>query len=194
MAITEIRESIERTGVVIPIGERFVIIEKKIQLKMNRRHTMMSVDFADDSFLKQVTSAIDDGDLGYEFYLSPYPISTTNQVWANVFLNGGPVASDDAVLYKHGMFNAGGVSGSYNFPNDFLGAFPTFSWYTPTLYATLILHTSITRQADLTIPSVRMSFYASVKDSAASDVEYGIGVISEYKEAQNQLLTRKSVV
>lgn len=189
MAITEIRESIERSEVTIPIGNRFVILEKKIELKEGRRHTMMSVDFMDDSFLKQVTTAIDAGDLGYEFYLSPYPISLTNQAWANVFTNGGPVASDDAVLFKHGMFNAGGVSGSQSFPNDFLGAFPTFSWYTPTLYATLILHLSITAQSSITIPSVRMSFYASVKDSSASDVEYGMGVMAEYKEAQNNLLT-----
>ena len=57
MAITEIRETIQMENVSIEIGRYYTLLQKKMELKSGSRHTMMSVDFMDDSFMTLIQSA-----------------------------------------------------------------------------------------------------------------------------------------
>lgn len=190
MPITEIRESIQYEAVVIPAAENYAVLQKRMQLQPGNRHTMMSVDFMDDSFLTLIQSF----DLGYEFYLSPYPIDVTNMNFAESFTNGGPLAADDAVLFKQSSIytNLSDRSQTHRLPNDFLGSLPTFTWYTPTLYATLILHSS-DQVSDVTVGQVAVSWYCSVKETNVNNDEFTIGMVSEYLNAQNTLLINNGI-
>lgn len=186
MAITEIRETIQMENVSIEIGRYYTLLQKKMELKSGNRHTMMSVDFMDDSFLTLIQTA----GIGYEFYLSPYPISASEMNFAEQFPFGGPLAGDDSVLFKQSSVFAGtanNLSSTQRLPNDFLGANPTFSWYTPTLYATLILHLASNEVTDYTFTNIAVSWYCSVKETEVSNDEFAIGMVSEYLNAQSKL-------
>jgi hypothetical protein len=196
MAITEIRETIQQRNVTILAGtgdgEGYIILQKRMELQPGNRHTMMSVDFMDDSFL----TASQPIPLGYEFYLSPYPIDVTNMPFAEEFTNGGPLASDDAVLFKQSSVFAPTpfpITATHRLPNDFLGALPTYNWYTPTLYATLIIHIDSASVSDVILTDVSVSWYCSVKETDVSNDEFTIGMVSEYLNAQNKLLINNGI-
>lgn len=191
MGITEIRETIQHGDVTVEANPFYAIYQKRMELQPGKRHTMMSVDFMDDSFLtlSQTNS------VAYEFYLSPYPIDVTNMNFAEQFTNGGPLAGDDAVLFKQAsvFLVAPQTFQTQRLPNDFLGALPTFSWYTPTLYATLIIHIKDDSTVDYTFDDVAVSWYCSVKETDVSNDEFTIGMVSEYLNAQNKLLINSGI-
>ncbi len=184
MAIVEIRETLEQASVVIEAGD-IAILQKKVSLQSGKRYTMMSVDFMDDSF-----SVVGEVGVAMEFFLSPYPIIYTEMtLGGGAWNNRGPLASDDSVLFKETMFwYAGSGVGLYTerLPNNFLGALPTYSWYTPTMYLTAIYHNST--GIDITLTDVALSVYASLKTKNADTVEFGMGIIGEYDEAQGRNL------
>jgi len=186
MGIEEFRETLEQSQVTVGLNEKIAIVQKKINLQSGKRHTLMAVDFMDDSFILPTDQAI----RGYEFFVSPYPIIYTEMRLAEVLENRGPLASDDAVLFKQSAvflgFNTGGVFVE-RLPNQFLGAMPTYNWYTPQLYLTLILHKEQTGSA-WTVDDLGMSVYLAVKSVNADAVEYGMGVIREYTNAQGRNL------
>jgi hypothetical protein len=146
----------------------------------------MAVDFMDDSFILPSDATI----RGYEFFVSPYPIIYTEMRLAETLENRGPLASDDAVLFKQTAVQVGGSQGGVyveRLPNQFLGAMPTYNWYTPQLYLTLILHKEDTGPA-WPVVDLAMSVYLAVKSVNADAVEYGMGVIREYTNAQGRNL------
>lgn len=199
MPIQEFRETLEQKAatVVSALGDperEALIITKRIELEEGMRHTLMAVDFMDDSFILP-----SDKTLAYEAYLSPYPINLTQMFLAELFDFRGPLASDDSVLWKRTSLyiGAGGSQGVYTqqLPNSFLGSMPTYSWYTPTLYFTVVLHipSSTGSTVTHTFDDLGMSFYAAVKSTKIESVEYLMGCMGEYQDAQTRSLMSQGV-
>ena len=184
MAVEEFRETLEQGNVSVLDEDDIAIVQKRINLQSGRRHTLMAVDFMDDSFI--LPSGVDQR--GYEFYVSPYPIIYTEMNLAETMPNRGPLGADDAVLFKRTSVQVGGsYSGIYSaqMPNQFLGSMPTYTWYTPSLYLTLILHKDAGTPT-WTIDDLGMSVYMAVDSKTVDATEYGIGIIREFAEAQGR--------
>jgi len=186
MPITEIRESIEQDvhWMTQADGSGLGIVSRRIEIEPNRRHTLMSVDFMDDSIIIPSLAV----DTTYEAMISTYPVLPTGML-IDGMLGRSPTGADDSLLFKQiSTFDVNfGTFNTQRMPNNFLGAMPTYSWYTPQLYLTIFIHTRVPIPLE-TSTQVAVSFYMSVKDRKASDVEYGIGIIGEYDEAQSRRL------
>jgi len=66
------------------------------------------------------------------------------------------------------------------FPNRFISARPTFTWYTPKLYLTLLVH----GPRDGQIIDFALTVYCAVEHKNASLVTYGMGLMRENHVAQ----------
>jgi len=184
MPITEIRETIEQTvqWITQADGSGLGIVSRRVAIQPNRRHTLMSVDFMDDSIIIPHLNI----ETTYEAMISTYPVLPTGMEIAGL-AGRGPCGADDSLLFKQVVTQEAqfGTFQIQRMPNNFLGSMPTYSWYTPQMYLTLFIHTAVPPAVPL---EVAVSFYMSVKDRAANDVEYGIGCIGEYDEAQSRQL------
>lgn len=145
---------------------------------------MMSIDFFDDSGL----IFQEDSDFLYEFFVTPQPPLFSNMSFGpnNAYLNRGPIAANDNVLFKRLCYKVGTGANSQvvaeDFPNQTLGALPTFNWYAPTLYLTLIIHPN-SSAFTIDVDGVALSVYMTVKSQNADSVEFGMGVYREYNHA-----------
>lgn len=186
MAIHEIRETLEMTDdVTVQEENDFLLIQKRIELQRGMRHTMVSVDFMDDSFVLPSDVA----QRGYEVFITAYPIVPTDMALAEVFPKRGPAASDNQVLFKQAQIHSASGVYTQRLPNDFLGTTPTYSWYTPHIYITVILHIASDGPV-WTVDDLCMSFYMSVESVEANAVSYGIGLLREYADNQARLLVQ----
>jgi hypothetical protein len=179
MPITEIRDSLSvKDSVVVGDGE-YQLLQKRINLKSGFRNTLMQVDFFDDSALGAILTATS----GYQFYVSKWPVIPTDMNWAETLANSGPSAAEDNVLFKAiGLREESGVAVFQSeFPNQFLGSMPTWSFYHDSIYFTLILYGG---SGGETITDPQVSFYAALKQTNADDVEYSMGYYREYQDAQ----------
>jgi hypothetical protein len=190
MAIHEIRETINtstpQTG-----SNGSLILQKRINLQHGMRHTMNHSDFFDDGNLFAALSSAT-ANFAYEFYVSNYPIIlqdvTLPGINATTF---GPQAGDDAVLFKVRKYSGGFGQTVDEFPNSFLGASPTFSFYTPHLYLTVIIAGDNIEEIQ---EAVFMSWYAALDSVEVNAVEYGIGMLREYSANQWRVLNSNGVV
>lgn len=188
MPIHEIRETIQTD---VQADGNQVIVQKKINLQPGMRHTFVHMDWFDDNASGATNSA---QQMKAQIYVTNYPIVLSD----NTFHAGpggdlGPLAGDNEVLFKaiRLSWNSGNAPW-YNaeFPNNFLGSTETFTWYTPHLYFTVIWHQD---DVDFT-REFAMSFYAAVDSEPVDAVEYGIGRLREYNNAQMRLLTSNGVL
>ena len=179
MAIHEIRESISLESMTANDGVIFA--ERIINLQRGSRHTINAIDvFLDNPYFEcNVVSVCN-------IVISSQPMLLTDEVisTANGILNDVPQAGVDTILYK-GNFEV--RSGNYNqitaeFPNNFLGASPTFSWYTPRLYMYVVISGSDGKS--ITITNFRMSAYVAVDNKRASYLSVMLGTIRERSIAQ----------
>ena len=187
--IHEIRETIQQTGT--STGDPGTLqFQKRINLKEGMRHTINHIDFFDDGF-------VDAGvvrNSAYQVFLSNYPIVLTEETFNQTTFQSGPLAGDDMVLFK-----ASGIRDAtpqenirQEFPNQFLGSMPTFSFYTPQLYFTVIIQKTA---SDLTYDKeISMSLYMAVDSKEVEAVEYGIGMLQEYSENQAMLRRNQGIV
>ena len=190
MTIHEIRETINTQGVRTG-SDGSLIVQKRINLQHGKRHTLNHCDFFDDGNLLGALSAASQN-FAYEFYVSNYPIILQDVALPGISATTfGPQAGDDAVLFKVRKYSGGFGQTVETFPNTFLGASPTFSFYTPQLYLTVIFAGD-----DLTAPDERlaMSWYAAIDSVDVGAVEYGMGMIQEYSENQWRILNSNGVV
>ena len=179
----EIRETINNTGTTTT-GQ--IIMQKKINLQHGKRHTINHIDWFDDAISGGTNSA---ANMKMEVYLTNYPVVLSNQSFHSGALTGGPLAGADEVLFKaHRLSWSGGNARYYDreFPNNVLGAQPTFDFYTPELYFTVIFNDESTSSYSRLI---QQSLYLAVDSVDCNDVEYGIGLLREYNENQMRLLT-----
>ena len=182
--IHEIRETIQQIGT--SVAETGTIqFQKRINLQDGKRHTINHIDFFDDGIV----------DLGivrnsaYQVFLTNYPIVLTDETFNQGVYQAGPLAGDDMVLFK-----ANGVRDAtpqenirQEFPNQFLGSMPTFSFYTPQLYFTVILDRLSSEPAPEFTQEIAMSLYMAVDSVEVDAVEYGIGMLREYNQNQAML-------
>jgi hypothetical protein len=177
--LQEIRETIETDVTLDPNG--LGIVQKRINLKGGMRHSIVQMDIFQDAVV------VDAGGnpVKIEWFITPYPVMFSNMLFAPPFDdNRGPMAGSETVLMKaifsqdfNDPFGFGTIS---QFPNQFLGAQPTFSFYTPALYITGLVHgTGLS-----TISNIAFSFYIASDNKKASTISYGLGVIRERSVAQ----------
>jgi hypothetical protein len=183
MAIHEIRETINTTAT---SDNGQIIVQKKINLQHGMRHNIVHMDWFDDAISGATNTQ---QNFKMEVYLTNYPIILSEQVFHSGAGVGGPLAGDDQVLFKaHRLSWSSANAAWYNneFPNQFLGSTPTFDFYTPELYFTIIWNNETTE--DIT-RQFQQSIYLAVDSVEVNAVEYGMGLIREYNENQMRLLT-----
>jgi hypothetical protein len=187
MVVHEIRDSISSKDS-FDVGEDPVIFQRKITLQGAQRHTVNFIDFFDDSVLVPQNNPF-----AYEFFVSKFPIAPTAMRFAEFFPLGGPEAADNNILFKAvGVAHTPSLFQKAEFPNQFLGSSPTFTFYTPHLYLTLMLHGE--NSSPETIIDPRMSVYMAVESEDVDDVEFTMGAFREWKEAQFTLLMNNGVI
>lgn len=182
MAIHEIRETIELSQVYsLPKGDEtnLFIYQKRINLKPGQVHRMIQTDFfLDNPYTQQPKEAF------AQFYVTPLPVIYTDTRYGP-YANVGPAAGNNYVLYKANMtisrpadpFDPS-VDIIGEFPNDSLGTFPTFDWFSPHLYLTLVVNCT---EAEPGFDTMAMTFYAAVE---SKDVSYTKSMCGRMKERQ----------
>lgn len=201
MPIVEIRETIEIPTIDVNtyIGLDVGVYQKRINLEAGKRHTLMSIDVMNDTFNIPPVSNVTGGlyptthePIVFEVYVSSQPILLTNMETANGFLKSrGPAGADDHILFKQVLYYIPESRQLFKeqMPNETLGAIPTFNWYSPQLFFTLVVHDRFDSLEENTYyQDLLFSLYASVKETNVNSVEYGMGVFREYNDAQTRLL------
>jgi len=182
MPIHEIRESIEM-GVVELDTNGFGILQKQINLKDNMSHKMLQCDI----FLDNPLPAWSGDAYIMEILVSSSPIIYTdmpiNIGTLYAYGNRAPSASNENILFKQIITDDGrGVRTTQEFPNRFISARPTFTWYMPKLYLTVLFHSG--SDPDILFFNPAITMYCAVESKKASLVTYGMGVIREDHIAQ----------
>lgn len=158
-----------------------IFVERIINLQRGARHTVNAIDvFLDNPYFDCNLSSV------CNIVISSQPMLLTSEVISagNGYLNDVPQAGVDTILYK-GNFEV--RSGNYNqitaeFPNNFLGATPTFSWYTPRIYMYVVI--TGTDGKSITVDNFRLSAYIAVDNKKASYLSVMLGTIRERSIAQ----------
>ena len=160
------------------------IYQKKVTLSSGMRHTMMAVDVFDDSMLLHQFA----DNAMIEFFISAQPIIYSEMSFGtlNQYANRGPQAAEENILYKAILLKEGNQYYADEYPNQVLGSEPTFSWYSPQVYLTMLVH----GVDEVNIPvNLALSVYMAVKETNASAVEYGMGMLTEVLSAQTRTKT-----
>ena len=183
MALTEIRETVEIPQITLT-GD-FGIVQKKVNLKPMHLHKIMKMDIFEDTILESDSPE----PVIIEWFISPYPIIYSSNPLTPVYGNRGPSAGNDTVLMKAISIQdvRGGYGSIIQFPNQQVGATPTFSFYTPTVYITGIVHAV----AAAVVSNIAFSFYIASDDVKAKPTTYGLGLIRERSIAQGLNLTQQ---
>ncbi len=197
MSLREIRETLQGT---VTIGaEGYGILNKRINLKEGYRHSIQAIDWFNDMGAMWGLNEAGPAPVGYQFYISPYPIQVTDEDWGStlgLLNNSGPMAGDDTVLFK-----AMGYGQKLNvidnppieseFPNQSIAGIPSFNWYSDHIYLSCIVFNLNT--PPLNEVPISMSIYIKCKDTKVSGLEHCMGVYKEMVEAQCRLLTQTAV-
>jgi hypothetical protein len=191
MAVHEIRETIDTTGVAT---SNQLIVQKKINLQHGKRHRILHVDWFDDAISGATNPNA--ADFKMEVFLTNYPLILSDTPFHAGSGVGGPLAGDDQVLFKaHRLSWSGNANARwYNneFPNQFLGATPTFDFYTPQLYFTVVF---TQEQEENFTRTLQQSLYLAVESEDVNAVEYGMGLYQEWSENQmRQLVSNGKVI
>ena len=184
MAIHEIRESINTS--ITNAGERAVYIVNEIDLQRGKRHTVNAIDvFIDNMWVSNESEQ----PLYGEVVLTSQPMFLTDQDYNVNFVKSTPQVAVDTILYKM-QFSVPTNRGALEpiqilqeFPNNFLGASPTFSWYTPKMYLYVVFYPDLSLDP-VTINNIRISAYVAVDEKNTGYVPYMLGNIREKSIAQ----------
>lgn len=184
MALTEIRETIEIPTLTLT-GD-FGLVQKKVNLKPMHLHKIMKMDIFQDTIMGTDSPS----PVIIEWFLSPYPIIYSENPLTPAYGNRGPSAGNDTVLMK-ALSEQGETPDRFGsiiqFPNQQVGATPTFSFYTPTMYITGIVHAATAA----VVSNIAFSFYIASDDVKAKPTTYGLGLIRERSIAQGLNLTQQ---
>lgn len=161
--------------------------ERVIELKRGYRHTVNAIDiFVDNPF----TTADTEIPALMEVILSSQPILLTDE-GIGPYGPVSPSVSHDHILYKmqYGTSVKGITPGEViqEFPNNFLGAMPTFSWYTPKIYMYVILYVDGAPPTTYGA-NVRVSAYVAVESKKVGYLPYMLGNIRERSIAMSAKL------
>lgn len=191
MPIHELRESIEQESVQLDTTG-YAIIQKKINLLPGQRHTMVQCDIFQDA----ITTSTGAQPFFVEFFVTPMPVVYSDMQFSGnipaTYTNRGPSAAVDIVLFKAILSSQNDAAGAplqqlmdeKTFPNQTLGTIPTFSWYTPELYLTAIIHGF---DEDV-LNNLALSFYIAIDEKKVSKLQAGLGIVREGQQAQGMTL------
>lgn len=144
----------------------------------------MMVDVFDDSM---ILHQFPDNAM-VEFFISAQPIIYSEMDFGplNAYHNRGPQAAEENILYKAILLKEGNQYYADEYPNQTLGGMETFTWYSPQIYLTMLIHDvdEVSVPADLAL-----SVYMAVKEVNATNIEYGMGMINEVLSAQTRTHT-----
>jgi len=165
-------------------ADGFGIMQKKINVQSMLRHKIEHADFF-----------VDSKGIGYDtatFYLTPRPLIYSDMSSSGLFLTpdkGIVPAYNENVLFKAKLFGEElrGFNVPDEFPNTFLAARPTFSFYSDTLYLTILFNGAPGAVVDDFI----CSLYVAVDTTPIDAVEHGIGLL---REQSNMLISRLDVL
>ncbi|MAB37523.1 MAG: hypothetical protein CL525_00425 [Aequorivita sp.] len=177
MPIHEIRESIEFKTITTN-NQGLAIVQKEINLQEAMSHKMLQCD----AYLDNSKYSTTEDNVIIELLVTPHPVILTDMAIGG-FGNRAPAAALDTVLFKQTMMS--GVAGSTEpsvteFPNRFISARPTFTWYTPRLYLTLVVH----GPRGTEVSEFGLTVYCAVEHKRISFTTYALGMIREYNIAQ----------
>lgn len=203
MPIVEIRDTIEGTVTTDEAG--FGYMTRRINLQDGHKFSMQSVDIFDDNgaMTLKADSAYEPN-VAYQLFLSPYPMQMQGGEWGfsapnSIFPTGGQMAGEPNVLYKEIGVTALAENGinknldvqilQRRFPNDCVASTPTFNWFTPHVYLTVMVWN---------VPSipinVKLSCYMKVKQVKANVTSSSMGQYSEFLDSQIKKLVDTAVV
>lgn len=183
MVLHEIREELTQQTILELDANGFGIIQKKITLQRGQLHNIIQCDIFQDAI---PTSDVEpDGGPFIEFFVTPYPIIYSNmnlKLAPPVMGNRGPSAANETILFKAitGPIGSQSFTSIEQFPNQQLGATPTFSFYTPTVFFTALVHGS----SGALVENISYSIYLALESKKANLVSYGLGVMRERSVAQ----------
>ena len=196
MPVNEIEEVLVGVVTVGANGQGY--LTKKINIPEGMRNMVLTIDVMDDMGIPWGNLLPEPSPNAQQFFITPYPPQITDESWGHISKvneNSGPLAGDEQVLFKqtaiigNGDIQDMGYAPCYQqFPNDEVGARPTKTWYTPTLYLTMMIWNA----PESTIP-VMYSAYIKIKQTKVNRVESTMGRYKEFLEAQCRLLTETAV-
>ncbi|GAI96390.1 unnamed protein product, partial [marine sediment metagenome] len=191
MTLHQLRETIQQTG---STTSGVIQFQKRINLEPGQRHSIKTIDFFDDGLLG---SSQDSTVLGYQVYVTNYPLILTNNLFHVAPFPSGPLAGDDLVLFKASMLSIYESSSlstpaylTQQFPDQQNASKPTFDFYTPALYFTVVF--SNTLQTDFNA-NIAMSIYIEIDSVDCNSVEYGIGMLQEHNNNQSMQLRSNGI-
>ena len=179
MAIHEIRESISIPA--MKAADGLIYVERVINLQRGVVHTINAIDV----YLDNPYFTCDAEEFTMQVVLSSQPMLLTSETIKPAFVNDVPNAGVDTILYKNQIQVATrGLPAEIKaeFPNNFLGSMPTFSWYTPRIYMYVVLHAPSGQEVSLS--NFRCSAYIAVDSKRASYMSVMLGTIRERSIAQ----------
>ena len=181
MTLHQLRETIQQTGATTSGVIQF---QKRINLEPGQRHSIKTVDFFDDGLLG---SSQNSTVLGYQVYVTNYPVILTDNQFHVTEIKSGPLAGDDLVLFKASMLSidsAAVQAPAYlrqQFPDQQNAAKPSFEFYTPSLYFTVLFSNKNEKNFNA---NIAMSIYLEIESVDCNSVEYGIGMLQEHNNNQ----------
>lgn len=208
MPTTHIREVLVGEGIYdVPGSNSYAILEKRINLPEGKAYRIKNVQMFDDLGGLTVSSSPGGPTLdqahGRQVYVTPYPITLTNNRWGttdlmqnNILEQSGPFAGDSSVLYKHQIqsvatstsedpLNLPKYETVQEFPNPAAHYENMYTWYTNHVYLTCILFSNNAPNND----KIALSFYLELETKNVSSLTSSIGCYKELLEAQCRLLT-----
>lgn len=172
-----VQDMLNDSDIVVKQGNH-VIISRRINLRQGVCRKLKQIDVFDDiGFWGQ---GLNPDTLSYQFTVTTFPIIYNEMPWLTNPTSTS-YAGERHVLYKTQSYqNAAGSIIDQSFPNDSIAADDDMFFFAPHLYLTLILYNNPDAEADITIPHVNFSIYASLEDKKVDRIQYDIGVYQEY--------------
>lgn len=184
MVLHEIRETIEVPQVELD-SNGFGIVQKQINLKSGQRHNVHHLDIFQDAIPGTDGAPL----LMIEWFVSPFPIIYSNMNLTPTLVNRGSMAGQDSVLMKAvcSNYSPDAFFTIETFPNQFLGAQPTFTFSSPMLYLTGFVH----GEAGAIVSNLAFSFYVATDSKKIGVAPYGLALIRERSVAQGMNLMQQ---
>jgi len=199
MPIVEVRDTIE--GAITTDENGFGYITRRINLQEGHKFAMESVDIFNDNGLMPYRQGFDSPVAAYQMFISPFPMQPQEadswgpSVPLNTFPLGGQAAGSPNVLYKEiGINRNTDITDNFiglhvtRFPNDNVAATPTFTWFSPHVYLTVMIWND--PQVDV---NIRLSCYMKVKQTKANPTSSSMGMYSEFLDSQIKTLRDTAV-
>ncbi|AXH79594.1 MAG: hypothetical protein [Circular genetic element sp.] len=197
MPVHELKEVLKGTVVIEANGQGY--LTKRINIPETMRNKILTIDVFNDQGTSFGNLNPEPSPNGQQFFITPFPPQKTDENWGHqgkLMQNSGPMAGDLQVLYKESTIGGNGdlQDRGYEdiveqFPNDSVGARPTQSWYTPTLYLTMM----VWNLPEAIVP-IQYSVYIRVDQKKVSRLESAMGGYAEMLDAQCRLLTSTGVM